>query len=171
MAPSSSSRPLPWQGIWGKAARGRGLGPSFSFAPNVALVLYVPVALSLGLCFFRVKVLQKPNPQNHKNCKKKHPKLCKNHAKSTPLGSFWSDFGVILVPLGVIWRPWAPQGTPQGSRGEKVMKKLVRGSFVGPPLGPLLEPKSVTNRKKMVAKSTLKNLARKVLQKRSPRTP
>ena len=115
LAPSSSSRPLPWQGIWGKAARGRGLGPSFSFAPNVALVLYVPVALSLGLCFFRVKVLQKPNLQNHKNCKKKHRKLYKNHKKSTPLGSFWGDFGVIWVPLGVLWRPGAPQGTPKGT--------------------------------------------------------
>ena len=78
------------------------------------------------LCFLRVEVLQKPNPQNHKNCKKKRPKLCKNHAKSTPLGSFWGDFGVILVPLGVLWRPWAPQGTPQGSRGEKTTKKGVR---------------------------------------------
>ena len=88
----------------------------------------------------------------------------------TPSQEHWCHFGVILVPLGVIWRPGAPQGTPQGSRVEKVTKKLVRGSFVGPPLGPLLEPKSVTNRKKIVAKITLKNIARKVLHKRSPKT-
>ena len=88
LAPSSSSRPLPWQGIWGKAARGRGLGPSFSFAPNVALVLYVPVVLSLGLCFFRVKVLQKPNPQNHKNCNKKTSKLVQKSYKIDALGVF-----------------------------------------------------------------------------------
>ena len=86
-------------------------------------------------------------------------------------GSFWNHFGVILVPLGVIWRPGAPQGTPQGSRVEKVTKKLVRGSFVGPPRGPLLEPKSFTNLKKIVAETTLKNIVRKVLHKRSPGTP
>ena len=87
------------------------------------------------LCFFCVEVLQKPNPQNHKNCKKKRSKLCKNHAKSTPSGSFWGDFGVILVPLGVLWRPWAPQGTSQGSRGEKTTKKGVRGPPPGTPFG------------------------------------
>ena len=75
--------------------------------------------------------------------------------------SFWFHFGVILVAWGVIWRPGAPQGTPQGSRVEKVMKKLVRGSFVGPPLGPLLEHKLVTNRKKMVVKTVLKTLCEK----------
>ena len=84
-----------------------------------------------------MEVLQKPNPQNHKNCKKKHRKLCKNHAKSTPSGSFWGDFGVILVPLGVLWRPWAPQGTPQGSRGEKTTKKGVRRP---PPRDPFWGP-------------------------------
>ena len=92
------------------------LGPcGASWGSTPGGVLYVPVALSLGLCFFRMKVLQKPNPQNHKNCKKKHRNMCKNHPKSTPSGSFWGDFGVILVPLGVLWRPWAPQGTSQGS--------------------------------------------------------
>ena len=30
---------------WGKAARGRGLGPSFSFAPNLAIVLHGLVVL------------------------------------------------------------------------------------------------------------------------------
>ena len=111
----------------------------FSVSPSpclpVSLSPCLPVALSPCLCFFRVKVLQKPNPPNHKNCKKKHPKLCKNHAKSTPLGSFWGDFGVILVPLGVLWRPWAPQGTPQGSRGEKTTKKGVRRPPPGTPFG------------------------------------
>ena len=38
---------------------------------------------------------------------------------------------VSLVPLGVIRRPWAPQGTPQRGRVEKVMKKMVRGSSPG----------------------------------------
>ena len=71
------------------------------------------------------------------------------------------------MPAGVIWRPWAPQGTPQWSQVEKVTKKLVRGSFVGPPLGPLLEPKSQINRKKVVARTTLKNIVRQVLHKRS----
>ena len=48
------------------------LGPcGTSWGSTPGGVLYVPVALSLGLCFFRMKVLQKPNPQNHKNCKKK----------------------------------------------------------------------------------------------------
>ena len=70
-------------------------------------------------------------------------------------GSFCDHFGVILVPLGFIWRPGAPQGTPQGSQVKKVTKKLVRGSFVGSPLGALLESKSVTNRKKIVAKTLL----------------
>ena len=86
------------------------------------------------------------------------------------LESFWDCFGVNLMPLGVIWRPGAPQGTPQGSRVEKVTKKLVRGSFVGPPLRPLLEPKSFTNRGKNAAETLLKNIVRKVLHKRSPGT-
>ena len=85
--------------------------------------------------------------------------------------SFWNHFGIILASLGVIWRPGAPQGTPPGSWVEKVTKKLVRGSFVGPPRWPLLEPKSVTNRKQIVANTTLKNIVRKVLQKRAPGTP
>ena len=51
--------------------------------------------------------------------------------------SFWGHFSVILVPLGVIWRPGAPQGTPTGRRVEKTTKKGVRGppprdSFWGP---------------------------------------
>ena len=130
-----------------------------------------PPPCLLHSLFFSCESLAETKPTEPQKLQKKHPRLCKNHAKSTHSGSFWSDFGVILVPLGVIWRFWAPQETLPGSRIEKVTKKLVRGSFVGPPLGPLLEPKSVTNRKKMVAKSTLKNLARKVLQKRSPGTP
>ena len=32
---------------------------------------------------------------------------------------FSFHFGVILVPLGVIWRPWAPQGTPKGAESKK----------------------------------------------------
>ena len=40
-----------------------------------------------------------------------------------------------MVPLGVLWRPWAPQGTPQGSRGEKTTKKGVRRPPPGTPVG------------------------------------
>ena len=71
------------------------------------------------------------------------------------LVSFWYHFGVLLdsfwYHFGALGRHLATLGTPgdpHGSRVEKVMKKLVRGSFVGPPLGHLLEPKSVTNPKK-----------------------
>ena len=43
-----------------------------------------------------------------------------------------------MVPLGVLWRPWAPQGTSQGSRGEKTTKKGVRRPpFRDPFWGPL----------------------------------
>ena len=38
-----------------------------------------------------------------------------------PLGPFRGDFGVIFVPLGVLGRPGASQGTPQGDHlGSKV---------------------------------------------------
>ena len=43
----------------------------------------------------------------------------------------------------------------------------VRGFYMGSPPGPPLEPRSATNRKKGIPKSTLKNIVRKVLQKRS----
>ena len=42
-----------------------------------------------------------------------------------------------MAPLGVLWRPWAPQGTPQGSQGEKTTKKGVRRP---PPRDPFWGP-------------------------------
>ena len=63
------------------------LGPcGTSWGSTPGGVLYVPVALSLGLCFFRMKVLQKPNPQNYKNCKKKTSKLVQKSYKIDALG-------------------------------------------------------------------------------------
>ena len=88
--------------------------------------------------------------------------------------SFWSQLGIILMSflcLAVIWRPGAPQGTPPREPSRKSDEKV--GSWVlrGPSPGPLLKPTSVTNRKKNVAETTLKNIVRKVLQKRSPGPP
>ena len=44
-----------------------------------------------------------------------------------------------------------PRGLPKGAKSEK----LVRGSFVGPPLGQPLEPKSATNRKRDCCKNRI----------------
>ena len=58
----------------------------------------------------------------------------------TPSQEHWRHFGVILVPLGVIWRPGAPQGTSTGRRVEKTTKKGVRGPPPGLLLGTLGRP-------------------------------
>ena len=42
-------------------------------------------------------------------------------------------FNVILVSVGVFWRPCALQGSPERGRVENVSKKVVRGSTTGPP--------------------------------------
>ena len=110
------------------------LGPcGTSWGSTPGGVLYVPVALSLGLCFFRMRVLQKPNPQNHKNCKKNIKKCAKIIQNRRPRGYF----GVILVSF---WYPWAyfgnlgrPRGPPKGA--EKTTKKGVRRPPPGIPFG------------------------------------
>ena len=112
------------------------LGPcGASWGSTPGGVLYVPVALSLGLCFFRMKVLQKPNPQNHKNCKKKHRNMCKNHPKSTPSGSFWGDFGVILVPWAYLDDLGRPRGPPKGAEAKKRRKREFADTPPGTPFG------------------------------------
>ena len=77
--------------------------------------------------------------------------------------SFWCHLGVLGGLLATLGLP----GAPPGSRVEKVAEKVVRGSFVGSPLGPLSEPKLAINPKQVVARTTLKNIVRKVLHKRS----
>ena len=56
---------------------------------------------------------------------------------------------------------------PQTGRVEKVAEKVVCGSFVGPPLGHFFDSKSSINCQKVVARTTLTNIVRKVLHKRS----
>ena len=108
------------------------LGPcGTSWGSTPGGVLYVPVALSLGLWFFRMKVLQKPNPQNHKNCQKNIQNCAKIMQNRRPRG----HFGVILVSF---WCPWAyfgnlgrPRGPPKGAEAKKRRKR----EFADPPPG------------------------------------
>ena len=85
-------------------------------------------------------------------------------------GHFGIHFSIILVVLGSVLASLGSPGS-KGGRVEKGAEKVVRGSFVGPPPGPPLEAKSANNRKTFVPRSTLKNIVRKMLHKRSPRTP
>ena len=62
-------------------------------------------------------------------------------------------------------------GAPKGGRVEKVAEKVGCGSFVGPPPGSPLQPKSTTNREEVVPRSTLENIMCKVLHKRTLGTP
>ena len=68
------------------------------------------------------------------------------------LVSFLCHCVVILVPLGVIWQPGAPQGTPPGSRVEKVTKK-----------SPILNPSTCLNLVRGLKKSHFSGF-----RKRSP---
>ena len=87
------------------------------------------------------------------------------------MGSFLIHFGIIFVILGGFLATLGSPGVPKGGRVGKVTEKVVRGSFVGPPLGSPLEHKSTTNREKVVPRSTLENIVFKVLHKRCLRTP
>ena len=92
------------------------------------------------------------------------------------LESFWGHFGALGGHLG----PGAPQGSPKGDPGrpkglprepcrkidEKVTWRNPARDSVWGHLGTQLGEKS----EKIVAKTTLKNIARKVLQKMSPGT-
>ena len=59
-------------------------------------------------------------------------------------------FGVILVSVGVFWRPWGCQGTPKGGprrkSDEKVGSWALRGSSPGTPLGTQIDEKSRKSR-------------------------
>ena len=75
---------------------------------------------------------------------------------------FWSNFNGLECDLETLGSPWAPKGGRVG----KVTEKVDRGSLMGPPLGPPLEPESTPNREKVIPRSTLENIVRKVPHKR-----
>ena len=83
-----------------------------------------------------------------------------------PWGLFCFHFGIILVVLGSVLATLGSPGLPKGGTVGKVSEKAVWGSFVGPPTGFNLEPKSTQNLEKVVPRSMLENTVRKVLQKR-----
>ena len=88
--------------------------------------------------------------------------------------SFWCRFGVVLMSF---WCPWVSFGDPGRPKGpprepsRKSNEKVSSWVLCGPSAGTPFEPKSVTNRKQIIAKTALKNIVRKVLHKRSPGNP
>ena len=54
---------------------------------------------------------------------------------------------------------------------KQIMKKLVRGSFVGPPRGPLLEPKSINKSQKKGCENHIEKHWAQSAAKEDPREP
>ena len=61
-------------------------------------------------------------------------------------GHFGVDLGVNLVVSGSVLATLGSSEVPKRGRVKKVTETVVRGSFVGPPPGPLLEAKLSKNR-------------------------
>ena len=60
-----------------------------------------------------------------------------------------------MVVLGGVLATLGSRGLPEGGRVGKVTEQVVRGPFLGPPLGLLLQLKATKSREKIVLKSTL----------------
>ena len=83
-----------------------------------------------------------------------------------PRGLFWAHFVITLVVLGSVLATLGSPGLPKGGTVGKGSEKAVWGSFVGPPPGSHLEPKSTQTLEKVVPRNMFEDTVRKVLQKK-----